>query len=69
MARTWAVMGLARRHTFQVLAKRPLRLATMLADPGFVRPVGEAAAEIIGRPLHGVWRADMTGGDSRKRCW
>jgi protein gp37 len=54
-------MALARRHTFQVLTKRPRRLAVMLADPGFVRQVGEAATEIIGGTPHGVWRMDMTG--------
>src|SRR5262249_17461363 len=61
VARTWAVMALARRHTFQVLTKRPKRLAVMLADPGFVRQVGDAATEIIGGTPHGVWRMDMTG--------
>jgi protein gp37 len=61
VARTWAVMALARLHTFQVLTKRPRRLAVMLADPGFVRQVGVAATEIIGRTPHGVWRMDMTG--------
>jgi protein gp37 len=54
-------MALAQRHTFQVLTKRPRRLAVMLADPGFERKVGEAATEIIGRTPHGVWRMDMTG--------
>jgi hypothetical protein len=33
----------------------------MLADPAFVRQVGEAATEIIGRSSHGLWRMDMTG--------
>src|SRR5437667_12828752 len=61
VARTWAVMALARQHSFQVLTKRPKRLAVMLADPGFVRQVGEAATEIIGGTPQGVWRTDMTG--------
>jgi protein gp37 len=73
VARTWAVMALARRHTFQVLTKRPKRLAVMLADPGFVRQVGEAATEIIGGTPHGVWRMDMTGwtpeGGIEERVW
>jgi protein gp37 len=56
VARTWAVMALALRHTFQVLTKRPRRLAVMLADQGFVRQVGEAATEIVGCTPHGVWR-------------
>jgi protein gp37 len=61
VAQTWAVMALARRHTFQVLTKRPRRLAVMLADPRFVRQVGQAATEIIGRTPRGVRRMDMTG--------
>src|SRR6266480_509792 len=61
VARTWAVMALARQHSFQVLTKRPKRLAVMLADPGFVRQVGEAATEIIGGTPQGVWRTDMHG--------
>lgn len=63
VARTWAVMALARRHTFQALTKRPRRLTAILADPGFVRQVGEAATEIIGRTsawgvAHGYDRLD-----------
>jgi len=73
VARTWAVMALARQHTFQVLTKRPKRLATMLADPGFVHQVGEAATEIIGRIPPGVWRMDMSGwapeGSLEDRVW
>ncbi len=61
VAQTWAVMALARRHTFQVLTKRPKRLAVMLADHVFMRQVGMAATEIIGRTPHGVWHMDMTG--------
>jgi hypothetical protein len=56
-----------------VLTKRPRRLAVMLADPGFVRQVGEAATEIIGGTPHGVWRMDMTGwtpeGGAEERAW
>ncbi len=61
VAQTWAVMALARRHTFQVLTKRPKRLAAMLADHGFMRQVGMAATEIIGRTPHGVWHLEITG--------
>lgn len=32
--RHWAVMALARRHIFQILTKRPLRMARYLHDPG-----------------------------------
>ncbi|HEV8275700.1 MAG TPA: DUF5131 family protein, partial [Streptosporangiaceae bacterium] len=61
VAQTWAVMALARQHTFQVLTKRPKRLAAMMAGPGFARQIGQAATEIISRTPHGVWRTDMTG--------
>lgn len=35
IARVFAVMALAQWHTFQVLTKRPLRMAELLADPAF----------------------------------
>jgi len=73
VAQTWAVMALARRHTFQVLTKHPKRLAAMLADPSFVHQVGKAATEIISRTPHGVWRMDMSGwtpvGSPEYRVW
>jgi hypothetical protein len=47
-ARIWAVMALTGRHQFQVLTKRPKRLAAILADPAFVRDVAEQATDIIG---------------------
>jgi len=53
VARTWAVMALARRHTFQVLTKRPKRLAVMLADPGFVRQVGRRTRRSSAAPRMG----------------
>jgi protein gp37 len=62
-ARIWAVMALAARHQFQVLTKRPKRLATLLADPVFVGEVGQQATDIIGHtPPHlGRWRLDLGG--------
>ena len=62
-ARIWAVMALAARHQFQVLTKRPKRLATILGDPGFVRQVAEQATDLIGHtPPHlGRWRLDLGG--------
>lgn len=62
-ARIWAVMALTGRHQFQVLTKRPKRLATILADPGFVELVAEQATDIIGAtPPHlGSWRLDLGG--------
>jgi protein gp37 len=63
LARIWAVMALTCRHQFQVLTKRPRRLAALLADPGFVDQVAEQASDIIGRtPAHlGRWRLDLGG--------
>lgn len=62
-ARIWAVMALAARHQFQVLTKRPKRLAAILGDPDFVRQVAEQATSIIGHtPPHlGRWRLDLGG--------
>jgi protein gp37 len=62
-ARIWAVMALTARHQFQVLTKRPRRLATMLTDPGFVDDVAHEASDIIGHtPPHlGRWRLDLGG--------
>lgn len=62
-ARIWAVMALTSRHQYQVLTKRPQRLARLLTDPAFVREVGEQATDIIGHtPPHlGRWRLDLGG--------
>lgn len=62
-ARIWAVMALTSRHQYQVLTKRPQRLARLLADPAFAREVSEQATDIIGRtPPHlGRWRLDLGG--------
>src|SRR5262249_24866979 len=62
-ARVWAVMALTSRHQFQVLTKRPKRLAAILADPDFVREVAEQATDIIGHtaPHLGRWRLDLGG--------
>ncbi|GAA4992780.1 DUF5131 family protein [Yinghuangia aomiensis] len=46
VARMFAVMALADRHTFQVLTKRPQRLAAMLADPAFQADVHQHAAAL-----------------------
>ncbi len=42
VAEVFAVMALAARHTFQVLTKRPGRMASLLAQAEFVRKVGAA---------------------------
>jgi protein gp37 len=62
-ARIWAVMALTGRHQFQVLTKRPKRLADLLVDPAFVREVGVQASDIIGHtaPHRGRWRLDLGG--------
>lgn len=44
LVRIWAAMALTPQHTYQVLSKRPNRLAALLASSGFIREVGAAAA-------------------------
>ncbi|OBK36980.1 hypothetical protein A5658_04795 [Mycobacterium sp. 1245111.1] len=63
VARIWAVMALTGRHRYQVLTKRPKRLALMLTDPAFRDLVAEQASDIIGRtpPHRGRWRLDLAG--------
>jgi len=61
IARMWAVMALARRHTFQVLTKRPARLAAMIADPGFTRQVGQHATDLITSRAWRSWQLDLGG--------
>jgi protein gp37 len=60
-ARIWAVMALARRHTFQVLTKRPARLAAMTTDPAFAREVGHHATDLIGSRAWQHWQLDLGG--------
>lgn len=45
-----AVMALARRHTFQVLTKRPARMATYLADPATPERLAKVMAYQLHRP-------------------
>src|SRR5262249_39721727 len=47
IAKVFAVMEATPRHTYQVLTKRPQRMARMLADPGFQADI-EAASEELG---------------------
>lgn len=63
IARIWAVMALTARHEYQILSKRPQRLATLLRDAEFVAAVAREATAIIGRtPSHlGRWRLDLGG--------
>jgi protein gp37 len=60
-ARMWAAMALTRRHTFQVLTKRPKRLAVMLADPAFAAEVGRHATGLICSRFWQCWQLDLGG--------
>jgi len=61
--RVFAVMALCPQHTFQVLTKRPERMAEYTNDPGRLTMVAQAAALLghgeasmhIEMPLPGVW--------------
>jgi protein gp37 len=63
IAEVFAVMFLASGHTFQLLTKRPGRMASLLASAKFLRLVGQAAAARAGSgtsaavalPLPNVW--------------
>lgn len=66
IARVWAVMGLAARHTFQVLTKRPARMRNLLASEGFRTEVEDALKGVVAAyspervwfetwPLPNVW--------------
>lgn len=63
LARIWAVMALTGRHRYQVLTKRPKRLATVLGDPQFVARIAVEATDIIrAMPAHlGRRRLDLGG--------
>lgn len=59
IVRIWAAMALTRRHTFQVLTKRPKRLAALLSDTTFAREVSEQASQVSRlSPLAGLGTAD-----------
>jgi len=57
IAKVFAVMGLAPQHTFQVLTKRPQRMAALLSSPAFTGAAGRAALAMSQTipPQHGVW--------------
>ena len=63
-------MALTRRHTFQVLTKRPKQLAVMLSDPGFAAEVAQHATDLIASRAWQRWQLDLGGqrlaGDSRR---
>lgn len=47
VARIWAVMALTARHEYQILSKRPRRIANLLSDADFVTEVAREAAALI----------------------
>jgi len=60
----FAVMALASQHTFQVLTKRPQRMAKVVGDPGFREkvearigeyPIGQQMNAACAWPLPNVW--------------
>ena len=53
--------GAARRHTFQVLTKRPKQLAVMLSDPGFAAEVAQHATDLIASRAWQRWQLDLGG--------
>jgi len=64
IARVFAVMALASRHTFQVLTKRHGRMRTLLSSPAFAALVDQESIAYdrsplghrsISWPLHNVW--------------
>lgn len=56
IARVFGVMAAATRHTFQVLTKRPERMAELLRDPEFQHNVRSTAGQLGDvLPLPNVW--------------
>lgn len=73
IARVFAVMGLADRHTFQILTKRHKRLRALLGQQDFARQVGESAIRWIETTPGGDSRLSLSGwspeGSLDERCW
>jgi protein gp37 len=61
LARIFAVMALSRRHRFQVLTKRPGRLARLLASEAFLAAVAEQATDLISSRGWMRWQIDLGG--------
>lgn len=55
IARVFAVMALAPRHTFQVLTKRHGRMRSLLSSPAFEDQVRAASGVEFGPDYHGAW--------------
>jgi protein gp37 len=54
-------MALTARHQFQVLTKRPRRLSAILANPAFLRQVGEVASGLMSSRPWRYWQLDLGG--------
>lgn len=72
IARVFAVMGSADQHTFQVLTKRPRRLAKLLSNPDFRTMVSAAgrddpASPDVRWPFPNVWLGASVEAD--EYCW
>jgi protein gp37 len=73
VAEVFAVMSLADAHTFQVLTKRPKRMARMLSDREFLRVVDDFREALrpgcgdFDWPLRNVWLG--TSIESREYVW
>jgi protein gp37 len=61
LARIWAVMALSGRHQFQVLSKRPQRLAAALGSPVFRQAVSREVTELICSRFWQRWQLDLGG--------
>lgn len=59
VAAVFAVMALARRHTFQLLTKRHARLQALLTRPAFATAVAEYATGLIGSRPWRRWQLDL----------
>ncbi len=57
IAQVFAVMAMTPQHTYQVLTKRPERMARLLASTGFWRNVGEAGRDIAFERAKGRYRS------------
>ncbi|MFI6959676.1 DUF5131 family protein [Nocardia sp. NPDC050408] len=64
LARVFGVMGAAHQHQFQVLTKRPRRLAKLLSGSEFRWRVAECAASRTDEG-HADWAFDAISGDDR----
>jgi protein gp37 len=71
IAKVWAVMALAPRHTFQVLTKRPARMRSLLRSPEFYdRVCRQLRCEELDerRPSGSAWANALARFDPSKRC-